>query len=119
LDDFAGYSDAEIETIGALLCEKRQTPRDTALGGEEGAKEEKFKLDDDNSQLLPEMTTLCLSGLPGGLIDNFGKLQKSLEWQCTGRCRAQIALIVQALHFCSMKVSCSVIARAFGKLKGL
>jgi hypothetical protein len=33
LDDFAGYSNAEIKTIAALLCEEHETPRDIALGG--------------------------------------------------------------------------------------
>jgi hypothetical protein len=67
LDGFAGYSDAEIETITALLCAKHDAPRDTALGGEE--EEGDFKLDDgnhqmiDDPQLLPAITTLRLDAL--------------------------------------------------------
>jgi hypothetical protein len=48
LNDFAGYSDAEIETVAALLCEKHETPRDTALGREE---EEDFELNNANHQM--------------------------------------------------------------------
>jgi hypothetical protein len=85
LDDFAGYSDAAIETIAALLCEKHETPRDTTLGSEEEEEEENFKLDDDHQtiddpQLLPAMTNLCLGALTDDLIDSFGKLQNSPEW---------------------------------------
>jgi hypothetical protein len=71
LDDFAGYSDAGIETIAALLCEKHEIPRDIALGG----KEEDFQLDDDDHQriddpqLLPAITTLCHDGLPDDLMN--------------------------------------------------
>jgi hypothetical protein len=67
LDGFAGYSDAEIETIAALLCAKHDAPRDTDLGSEE--EEEDFKLDNgdhqmiDDPQLLPAITTLCLDAL--------------------------------------------------------
>jgi hypothetical protein len=39
LDDFAGYSDARIKIIAAPLCEKHNTPRDTALSGEEEEQE--------------------------------------------------------------------------------
>jgi hypothetical protein len=46
LDDFAGYSDAEMETIAALLCEKHETPKDTARGGGGDEEEQDFKLDD-------------------------------------------------------------------------
>jgi hypothetical protein len=52
LDDFAGYSDAEFETIAVLLCENRETPRDTDLGGEE--EEEDFKLDHDHHQRIDD-----------------------------------------------------------------
>jgi hypothetical protein len=58
-----------------------------------------------NPQLLPARKTLCLGALPEDLIDSFDKLQESLEWQCAGAHRAQIAPIVQTLHFGSMKVS--------------
>jgi transposase len=96
---------------------------DTALGGEE--EEEDFKLDDDRHQmidglrLLPVITTPCLDGLSVDLIDSFGKLQESPGWPCAYTHRAQIALIVQALHYGSMKVNFSVIARKFGKLNGI
>jgi hypothetical protein len=50
LDDVGANSDAEIETIAALLCEKHETPRNTGLDGEEKEKEkgEDFKLDNDH-----------------------------------------------------------------------
>jgi hypothetical protein len=114
LDGFAGCSDAEIDTIAALLCKARETPRDTVLGGEE----EDFKLYDDNHQmindpqLLPAITTLRLDWLPEDLIDSFGKSQKSPEWQCAGTYWVHSALIIQTLHFGLMIVSFGVIARS-------
>jgi hypothetical protein len=50
LDDFAGHSDAEIETIASLLCEKHETLRGTALSGEE----EDSKLHDDDHQMIDD-----------------------------------------------------------------
>jgi hypothetical protein len=62
--------------------------------------------------------TLCLDGLPKDLIDSFDKVQESPEWQCADAYRAQIALIIQTLHFGRTKVSFILIARMFGKSKG-
>jgi hypothetical protein len=61
--------------------------------------------------------TLCLGGSREDLIHSFGKLQESPEWQYAGTCRAQIALIVQTLHFDPMKISFSMIAGMSGKSK--
>jgi hypothetical protein len=83
LDDFAGYSNAEIEIIAALFCEKHKTPRDTALGGEE--EDEDLKLDDDDHQMIddpelpPAMTTLDLDGLPEDLIVNLVTARKLMN----------------------------------------
>jgi hypothetical protein len=85
LDHFAGYSDAEIETIAAVLCEKHETRRDTALGSEEEEEERDFKLNDDDHQMIDDpqlllaITTLCLDGLLEDLITSFRKLQESPE----------------------------------------
>jgi hypothetical protein len=114
---FTVSSNADIETIAALLCERHNMQRDTALGGEE----EDFKLHDDghqmidDSQLLYLITTLCLDEVPENLINSFGKLQKSPEWQCAGPYRAQVTLIV---HFGPMEASLNMIARMFGQSKG-
>jgi hypothetical protein len=121
LDDFAGYPDTEIEVIAALFCEKHETQRDIALGGEEG--EEDFRLDDEDHQiindpqLLPAITTLCLNGLPEDFIGSFGKLQESTEWRCPGTYRAQVALVVQVLHVDPMKISFGMMSPMFGKSK--
>jgi hypothetical protein len=130
LDDWASFSDEELECIRAQLSARLPSTAIEEGGSTSGSEEEEEDeqtsalLDDDpndytyDARLLAPVTDFQLDSLKPPQLELFMSLLQSTEWHLAVTYRDQLSLAVKALHFSPMRVSFGQLGTLFKRNKG-